>query len=193
MKKSLFIILVLFSFNVFAQQDSIQFKTKFGIGVTFGQDINMFSDFDMFTYPMTIGNIYFPIDITPKFRLEPEFGYFRFKYEFNGSESTISNLRFGVGLFSITRYKNSIIQIGGRIGIINNSINLGNPIDNDDNSKDDYYFGFATGGEYLLSKHISLGGEAQINYITLGNYNDDNDSTTSIISTRALVILRIYY
>jgi hypothetical protein len=193
MKTFLFIIFIILSFNLVAQQDSIQFKPTFGIGVTFGQDLNMISDFELTSYPMTLGNIYFPIYITPKFRLEPEIGYYRFKNDLNGYKYTTSNLRIGVGLFSITKYENSIIQIGGRVGIIHTSFSFSYPIENEEDSKDDFYIGIATGGEYLFSKHISIGGEAQINYISIGSYNDEDEPTLNIISTRALIILRIYY
>jgi hypothetical protein len=194
MKKFLFIVIVFLTANLFAQQDSITFKTKFGIGVTFGQDITYGDYNELFIYPMTFGNIYLSFDLTPNFRIEPEIGFFRAKSKDESYESSSSNIRFGIGLFHIKSFRKSKIHIGGRVGIIHMSLSYESPyIGSNDSSKDDYFMGFATGGEYLFNEYISLGGEAQVNYIKLGNYDDDDNSSSSIISTRALAVLRVYF
>lgn len=195
MRKSLFMLFTLFSFNLLAQQDDSLFTRKFGLGVTFGKDFTFLNNDELVTYPVTFGNIYLPIDFSPIFRIEPEIGYYRIKNKRGSFESTTSNLRIGIGLFFIQRYKKSIIQIGGRAGLIKNSYSSKSsyPDNNSDRTKEDYYFGLTSGGEYLFTNHLSLGGEAQLNYIKFDNYDDNDDSSIYIISTRALVILRFYF
>ncbi len=191
MKIALFVILVLFTLNLFAQQDSTSFKTRYGIGVTFGQDISRELGYsEIYYYPLSFGNIYFPIDMSPKLRIEPEIGYYLSKYKENGYKSTFYNLRFGIGIFAVKTYDKSKILIGGRAGMIYGEYeNSYSGID----SKNDYYFGFASGGEYSFSSHISIGGEVQLNYIIPDDYNNNDDISQSLISTRALVVLRFYY
>jgi hypothetical protein len=196
MKKYSFLLITLFSASLFAQQENDSFRSSFGLGVTFGKDFAYSFNEELYIYPLTFGNIYFPIDLTPKFRFEPEFGYYRSKSTDGYFESIRSTFRFGIGLFSIQRNKKSLIQIGARVGIIKNNSSEKYPNGSDydyDRSKTDCYFGFATGGEYLFSKHVSLGGEAQLNYINLGNYYEYVETSTYLIATRTLIILRFYY
>jgi hypothetical protein len=66
---------------------------------------------------------------------------------------------------------------------------------NTDESKTDFFIGPIAGGEYMLHKDFSLGGEIQLNYISVGHYEDATnvyDRTETIISTRALIFIRWY-
>ena len=130
--------------------------------------------------------------MTANFRIEPEVGFYRYGVDRDGNQSALSNLRLGVGLFQIKSFENSKIHVGGRTGIYHNSLSYKNSQESDDSSKDDFFVGFAVGGEYLFSSHISLGGEAQLNYIKPGDYDDDGPSI-SLISTRSMIVLRVYF
>jgi Outer membrane protein beta-barrel domain len=202
MRKILFLMFTLFAVNVYAQQDSIVYETQFGVGVTFGKEYSLTNNSQVIYYPISITNIYFTIDISPVLRIEPEFGIFRTHSEYDQQsditfETTSYNIRYGVGIFYKQNYEDTKILIGGRIGTIHNrsssefSSNFGD--DKDESTSDDFYLGFATGGEYMLSDHISIGGEAQLNYIILGSENNNDDYYQSILATRTLVILRFYY
>ncbi len=59
--------------------------------------------------------------------------------------------------------------------------------------KTDFFIGPAIGGEYMFNDSFSLGAEIQINYISVGQYDDDSqDVSQSLISTRGLITLRWY-
>ena len=201
MKKISILVFILFAINVYAQQDSTANKTTFGVGVSFGKDYLISSSATIF-YPVSLTNIYLTIDISPTLRIEPEIGLLRShsEYDYMGDtqfEMTSYNLRYGVGIFYKNNYQDTKILIGGRIGTIHNrstseySSDFGNNDDTD--TRDDFYLGFATGGEYMFSDHLSIGGEAQLNYIILGSNSNNDDTYESLLSTRALVILRFYY
>lgn len=60
-------------------------------------------------------------------------------------------------------------------------------------SKTDYYFGPAMGGEYFFSKHFSLGGEVQLNYVFIGRWDGgDGGGTEGGIRTKTFIFVRWY-
>jgi len=202
MRVFLFLMFTLFAVNVYAQQDSMACETQFGVGVTFGKEFSLTNYSQVIYYPVSVTNIYFTFDISPVLRIEPEIGIFRTHSEYDEQsdvtfETTSYNIRYGIGIFYKKIYEDTKILIGGRLGTIHNratsefSSTFGD--DKDENTRDDFYFGFATGGEYMLSDHLSIGGEAQLNYIIVGSENNNDDYYQSIFATRTLVILRFYY
>ncbi len=42
-------------------------------------------------------------------------------------------------------------------------------------SKTDFFIGPAIGGEYMFNKHFSLGGEINLNYISIGHYDSEGE------------------
>ena len=181
---------------LFAQPDSTKHKIRFGIGVTIAPDFLIMYDEEINSLPTDFTNIYFPINSNPAFRFEPEIGIWRTKSEDENSESSYMNIRFGVGLFAYKVKQKTAIYYGSRVGMVRVSrkttYKSPSMVEDRHDSKSDIYFGIAVGGEYFFSDYFSLGAETQINYISIGYYDDDSDSSTSLISSRALLVIRIY-
>jgi hypothetical protein len=148
--------------------------------------------------PFDFGNFYFPIVVSPKFKIEPEFGLFRasIKYQDGGftDEEKATILRLGLGLFYVFPTKGDLRgYVGPRLGFIYTTAS-----DNgSDVSETDWVLGLALGGEYFFSSHFALGGEAQLNYIRLGKPDSDDggdyDLSRHVISTHGLILVRWYF
>ena len=89
-------------------------------------------------------------------------------------------------------YANSKASMNYYYGIDIGAILSSQSSSSTDRSKTDFYIGPAIGGEYMFSDNFSLGGEIQVNYIKLGNFDEDSDASTSLVSTRGKIILRWY-
>ncbi len=192
-------IILVMANALFALEESPQKATRFGIGVTLGRNLALFDDEgEAFFLPAGLSNFYFPVLMPQGFRLEPEFGYWRYSYSSeNGFEysRSYSNLRFGLGVFPMRQTDKVVLYYGLRLGLIFTSWSEESNGDKEDDSRTDFSIGPALGGEYFFSDHLSLGGEAQLNYIFVGqwDYDDDIDRSESIISNRALLFVRWYY
>jgi hypothetical protein len=181
-------------------EESIQKPTRIGVGVTIGKELGYFDEGELFTLPIGFSNIYVPIIMQSKFRLEPELGLFRYSYSSeNGFEysTSYSSWRFGLGIFPLVPKGKVNLYYGARFGIILSSETEESDGDKEDYSKTDWYIGPSVGAEYFFTDHLSLGGEAQINFIFLGRWEngdaDDIDRSESVITNRVLVVLRWYY
>jgi opacity protein-like surface antigen len=187
-----FLLLFLCSGLLLAQPDSTKSKVRFGIGATLGNRFLGITSQEISNLPADYTNIYFPIINPETFRLEPEVGIWRTKSKRDNSESTNMNLRFGVGFFSFRLKQKTAIYYGIRVGVVWTSRTSSSDSESNEDSKSDYYFGVATGGEYFFSKKFSIGAETQLNYITQGNYDKESEDSNTIISTRALLVFRFY-
>jgi hypothetical protein len=178
-------------------EESPQKPTRVGIGVPFGRKLVLIEDDEFIFQPTGFSNIYIPILLQSKFRLEPEFGLWRYSYSRdNGNESSsaYTSLRVGFGFFPLTQRGKVTLYYGLRLGITRTSSSWESDGDSDDASKTDFYIGPGFGGEYFFTDHLSLGGEAQMNYISVGQWSDeDADISRSVISNNTLVFLRWYY
>jgi hypothetical protein len=182
-----------------ALEESPQTETRFGIGITLSRNLAFTGEEGEASFlPAGLTNFYFPILMNPNFRLEPEFGFWRYSYsrknDFEYSDSHTS-IRPGIGFFSMTQRDKVILYYGLRLGFIFNFLSDESNGDKDDDSRTDFSIGPALGGEYFFSDHLSLGGEAQLNYIFVGqwDYDDDIDRSESLIANRALFFVRWYY
>jgi hypothetical protein len=155
---------------------------------------------EIITLPIDLANFSFIIR-GKNFRIEPSLGYFTLSSDYSdgeySGESSMSNFRIG----AVIAYNNSSFEsmnfyYGIDIGVILSSISgsSNNPYtgsESIDESKTDFFIGPAIGGEYMFNRYFSLGGEINLNYISVGNYGDE-DATTWLISTRGAVYVRWY-
>lgn len=157
---------------------------RIGVGVSLGKELVAYTYYPHYWWwgdyywgmpSIDFPSIYIPIIVSPKFRLEPEIGFWWLSR--SGYSSTI--LRIGWGMFSIERKKQTNLYQGLRVGVI---------LKDDYTSTTDIFIGPALGGEYLFSSHFSLGGEAQLNFV----YCTNADSR-STLSTKVLSFLRWYF
>jgi len=218
-------LLLLFVVSAKAQDD----RTRFGFGVGVGMNSLLGSpgeaDFSALSIPASFANFTFVVR-GKNFRLEPNFGYFSYSadrdytrenyfgegstYTRNQEESS-SNFRVGAIIAYATAIGSTNLYYGLNIGIILSSASRDiketfvfngtteTETDSDKASKTDFFVGPAIGGEYMFSENFSLGGEIQINYISLGQFDwkleedvTKDDRTTSLITTNAIVMLRWY-
>jgi hypothetical protein len=188
--------------TIFSSAQTEASNVQFGFGVSLTREVPTFAsteEMDIMTLPIDLAN--FSLVIKGKnFRIEPSLGYFTGSSDYsNGqyhSESSISNFRIG----AVIAYNNSAIEsmnfyYGIDIGVILSSLSASSSTSNEstDESKTDFFVGPAIGGEYMFNRHFSLGGEINLNYISVGNYGDsEGDNTTWLISTRGAIYVRWY-
>ena len=163
-----------------------------------GREILMVYDQGIVTlsdYP----SFYMPIPISPGFRIEPEIGFWQHSYSSEDGrdrEYSYRVLVFGCGVFSMTNKGKVHVYYGARLGVVHISHYLDDRwnghLDRDD-SKTDLRVGPAIGGEYFFANHFSLGGETQLNYTFVGQFDDDDDVSESLIASKTLVFVRWYF
>ncbi|MFC2094796.1 outer membrane beta-barrel protein [Bacteroidota bacterium] len=209
-------LLLLFVVSANAQDDRTRLGFGVGVGIStvpMGDGDDM--DLSSLSAPVSFHNFTFIIR-GKSFRIEPNFGFFSYSQETDAEdenedtykeEISSSNFRVGAVLAYATAIGSTNLYYGLNIGIISSSASIDQKWtgtytpDNtsEKGSKTDFAIGGAIGGEYMFSDNFSLGGEIQINYITVGQFDWElpehitkNDITTSIISTNAIVMLRWY-
>jgi hypothetical protein len=190
-------LLLLFVVSAKAQDDPV----RIGFGVGFGQGFSFIGgeDFSVLSLPIDFAD--FSVIIRGKnYRFEPTLGYFSVSSSNNSSgyssESKSSNLRLGTVLAYANEIKSVNFYYGIDFGVILSSESRESSFpggsESTDESKTDFFIGPVVGGEYMFSDNFSLGGEIQINYISIGNFDDDSDASTSAFSSRGKIILRWY-
>lgn len=200
-----FIILLFVLVTSVQAQDAVVVEqnksVQFGFGVGLSKELSMAGSSEQLginTLPIDLAN--FSVIIKGKnFRIEPSLGYLSVSSEYSNSgvtsESSLSNIRLG----TVLAYNNSSIEsmnfyYGIDFGVIlsNISSKSSTSTESTDKSKTDFFIGPAVGGEYLFNKYFSLGGEINLNYVSVGEYDEDSGSTTWLMSTRGLIYLRWY-
>lgn len=191
MKKVSFILLFAVSFFLASNLIHAQEKeNRIGIGVSIGRQIIEEMEYRAFEYT----RFYVPIIVSSHFRLEPEIGYYRYSGSGEDWKESRKRLSIGCGIFFITRKGKVDIYYGARLGLISTSYFYETTTYLRDESRTDFYIGPAIGGEYFFSNHFSLGGEIQINHISIGQWSDEiGDASESIIRIKPLVFVRWYF
>jgi hypothetical protein len=134
--------------------------------------------------PIGLGNLYLPIYAASGLRLEPEFGLLRTSTSSGSFSNSSTSLRLGVGVFGMLRDRGPTrIYLGPRVGLIATS-------SGSSTSRTDMYVTGALGGEHFFGPHFSLGGEVQLQYLSLDT--GGSGSSANAISTNGLVFIRIY-
>lgn len=192
MKKLIFIMLVVLVFLSMVSSLLAQEKmNSIGFGASLGKELYSASltllDFPSFYLPITLSN----------FRIEPEIGYYRYSGEFEDEDTIETRLTIGFGIFLISRKPNTNIYYGLRMGLMRSYEYDKWVWDGQDVYEDhrtDYYIGPAIGGEYLFTKHLSLGGEIQVNYISIGQWSESTGKhSVSVTRTKPLIFVRWYF
>jgi hypothetical protein len=177
-----------------------------GVGVSLNPAAIINPDNGVFL-PVGLGNIYLPVQLVPWVRLEPEVGLFRVSQKASGtgfsSSETSTVLRLGIGVFYVFPADHGFrAYIGPRAGLIRTSDKFelsGSP--STSTKRTDHFLGIALGGEYLFTPHFSLGAEAQLNRISIGDEETDppspfppsGTSDQSVLSNNGLIFVRWYF
>ena len=131
---------------------------------------------------------------TRSFRLEPEVGFARTSRSADDRSSTSSVFTIGTGLFAVSRFENTLLHLGGRVGLsrLSESQELRN--DEESSSRINFSVGPAVGGEYYLSNHFSLGLEARFVYVNVGEPDDaPDDFSASRLRTSGVAFFRVHF
>ena len=198
--KTLLAASLIFLLATFTFAQTEESTVQFGFGVNISREVPTYTSENMqvISLPIDLANFSFVIR-GKNFRIEPSLGYFTGSSEGSSGEYTseVSASNFRIG--AVIAYNNSSFEsmnfyYGIDVGVILSSISSSSSFSNEsvDESKTDFFIGPAIGGEYMFNRYFSLGGEINLNYISIGNYDDDNDSTTWLISTRGAVFVRWY-
>lgn len=122
--------------------------------------------------------VYVPIVLGNGIMIEPGVGFFRLKTseesEFGDSEFNLTALRLGVGvLFMLATPERGRVYAGPRVGVMR--LSSRNEFDGEDAemSRMDLIFSAVVGGEFFLLPAFSLGGEAGLTYLTVGDTERD--------------------
>jgi hypothetical protein len=181
------LIALCFIINSYAQSEK-----KVGIGIVLF-DVQKLLEFSASGGEYTINTISIIYETSPTFRIEPEIGYFNGSQEISNGmtqEHKITSWRIGVGILPQKPYEKFTLYYGARVGYINENIE-------DESKANGYYIAPALGGEYFFSNHFSLGGEAQVVYISATTEPEDDyenwESKLSVVNTRALAFVRFYF
>lgn len=193
-------VVVCIAFPAYAEEaeDSTRSEapvSRIGLGVSLVHNIITSEQNEYVFAPLGlngISQIYLSIDGGPV-RLEPEFAYVRSASENGNTESSIAAMRIGVGLFVVSRLGESTRSyIGVRAAVVRTKSTSKYSSTNREEKKTDIYIGPSIGGEYLLGEHFTLGIEAGFDYGSIGNFDEDSDRKTSLMSTRTQIIVRFY-
>jgi hypothetical protein len=197
------VLLLLSVISVKAQGDPV----RIGFGVGFGREFTSvfvyggIQELSVITLPVEFVDLSVTIR-SKNFLFEPTFGYSSTSRSYTSSSSdyssdlNTSNLRLGTVLAYVNTNESLNYYYGIDLGVFLNSesleINDNGITETRDKSKTDFFIGPAIGGEYMFSNNFSLGGEIQVNYIWIGNFNDDSNISSSAISSRGKIIIRWY-
>lgn len=206
---SSFLLFLVFTAFAFAQSEESNIQFGFGVGMSRDFPILINEDLEILTLPIDFANFSFVIR-GRNFRIEPSLGYYTVSTEgtyeaYPGEpyhyETSMSNFRIG----AVIAYNNSSFEsmnfyYGIDVGVVLSSSSSSSSIPNytntsNDESKTDFFIGPAIGGEYMFNRYFSLGGEINVNYISVGNYSDgedESDTTTWLISSRGAIYIRWY-
>ncbi|GAB4375424.1 MAG: hypothetical protein Kow0042_20820 [Calditrichia bacterium] len=205
MKKSLFIftmvMMLLIAAGIQAQTGTNDALAKFGFGITLNNMSELFNYLSYNEAPAPGFTV--PINISPKFRLEPEIGWANFsaRREDGGfrNERSGHTFQLGIGVFPMVKKNKVVIYYGGRVGYISATTEMEDikPYDTFkyDESLSGFYLAPATGGEYYFSPHLSAGGEIQLKYTSLsGDAKNETkeDLKSSNFFLRGIVVVRFY-
>jgi len=177
-----------------AQETTPAKRTRVGIGIAITESIESVSWYD--TTPVSI---FVPIDLSARFRIEPEIGFMRSSEdEAERYKRSRKGFYVGVGIFPMTGRENVNLYYGVRLGFVRTywSYYYGLEL-TDDRPQRGFFFAPAVGGELFLSSSFALGGEAQFRYISISGEGTDSgykiELSTLERSTRALFFIRFFF
>src|SRR5688572_2888018 len=163
---------------------------KWGIGVSLSP-VAVFIEDALGVVPFGFTNILVPIRLNSTTTVEPEIGVFRTSSESSGGFTTsFTNLRLGVGLLLDLKERAGLHPyIGPRFGYNRTTSKSDSQFGGPSSTKQSgWQFSGVFGAQHFFSPHFSLGGEAQVTRMSLGEEEttppqQGNGSQTFITTT----------
>ena len=200
MRKYLFTVVLLLSFFVIIVPLSAQEvnessgtdnSVQFGIGVALNSFLKNFS------YGDNLPTIYIPMNISDKFKIEPELSYYSSSGKNENVEQENTSMAIGVGLFGTTNYEKSLFYYGFRFSYLNSKTKYSFQDEVDrERTSNRFMLGPAVGGEYFFIKHFSVGGEIGFQFTVKKDEEtnfEDYLPGSSVNGTDVRIFLRFYY
>ncbi len=214
-RNTLFILAsVLFFLSVTFLQASVvraQETVRFGIGVGVSP-LAIAGDVESKFMAAGFENFYFPIQVGPYIKVEPEIGLYFFSTDQTVQDSSGSVIehtarqivRTGIGVFYTWKPDSVFMMyIGGRTGILSSerqtTHSRQSSIPDFDRNWAVYYAGAGLGAEYFFSHHFSLGAELQLTHYGFGvpviksDPTPTEDFTQNATSTNTVLFARFYF
>ncbi|TNE72953.1 hypothetical protein EP331_05810 [bacterium] len=129
-------------------------------------------------------------------RLEGEFGLFSINStdsEDDSYEVTLAGYTIGIGAFYTKKNVNTDFYAGARLGKIFQSETYKDDYYDDEDKRNDTFIAPTIGFEYIFDSNFAMGGEIQLNYLLIGNYNSEDTSENTITRTRSIFFIRYYF
>lgn len=166
----------------------------------------------LFAGPFGGGSLVIPLDIAGVIRIEPEVAFFHYNQSDDTNSDSATTVKAGAGIFYMFGIgKDAQGTVGARLGpqFVSSVEEREQPDPNGGTlqvqttrSAVNFAVGPAFGGEYFFSEYFSLGAEAQINFIYLGEESIDidpgpdpggNDQTGFAAHTNAVIFARVFF
>jgi hypothetical protein len=167
----------------------------------------------LFAGPFGGGSIVLPLDIAGVVRIEPEFSIFHYNESDDTSSNSVTAIKTGVGLFWMFGVApDAQGYLGARLGpqfVSSKQVNEEVDIMTGEvtevkisRSAVNFAVGPSVGGEYFPSEHFSIGAEAQVNFIHLGEEDVEidpgsdptsSDETGFVAHTNAIIFARVFF
>ncbi len=192
-----------------AVQQAPNEQTRIGIGIGLEPTRLFLTSSATISSAIVPVSLFMPISFGSSFRLEPEFGMYKYSRESSSGSSTSSAdgsvLRIGAGaLFILTSGENYNLYLGPRVGLYFASSESASGSSSMKMSETDFTVGIAVGSEYFVTPHLSFGGEAQLNYVSFGDEEvtytppppfptTPTDDSQSFIWSNAVFLFRWYF
>jgi hypothetical protein len=183
-----------------AQPRTNEGRFGIGVGLATGEFASIGFISDAFPDPGGFApQLYFPINLTPSFRLEPQIGRVSYKIDDAGGKGALTSL--GIGAFYVTApSQQTDLYLGGRlISSWASETSPPAPFVATKRSGRDTILALVVGGEFLASARFSVGAEAQLNFIAIGDRDvetpgqpDTTDQGGSAFSTQGVLFVRVY-
>ena len=183
MKKVMLAAILIFALSNISYS---QQKSKVGLGMSIGTT-TFYADANMHPKRLVFTSIYLPIHISETAKVEPEFGFTRYAYSYDGDygsqEGSNTGLKLGIGLFRKKQVEQTQIYYGVRLGIIRESeeysYNYNDDYYDDSGSESDKlthkFIAPSFGAEHFFSPAFSFGGETQFAYTIYDTNGGDTD------------------
>ncbi|MDX1531673.1 MAG: outer membrane beta-barrel protein [Rhodothermales bacterium] len=175
----------------------------FGVGLRLNDVLGTFTPFiseDLALSAATGATFYLPLNVSSRFRLEPELGFGRFSSSVEDVDAglTVSQFHLGVGAMALLPRPDLTLYVGGRLRYTRSSETNELPEDfggDEETSASAFGFGPVVGGEHFFGRHFSLGGEVGVLYQTYGADRDGDafELDLSTLNTFASALLRFYF
>ena len=204
MKKAIWILLfifpLLFAVNLANAQDTDRAdygRKMFGFGVAMGKEpFVWFWDIENISF-LDFPSFYMPIQVHRLFRIEPQFGYYKYNFSYgSGYPEIFSVLDTGIGAFYTWWFGPVDLYFGARFGWQFWKFYEKRNQDSDTEKRTDFYCSPTIGGEYFFTRNLSIGGEIQFQFINYGPWienSEPDESDIKVWKSKTLFFVRWFF